>query len=564
MRRGVYGVAPLGAYYLVSSNCTAEKEFEFAHHKFTIVRGEEFIRENGLVFPVGFEKTDPTHKMMFGPVFYHPGVIHSRNNFNLRLASIRQLCVRKPSEKGLDQMLCENQRRYLHGGHFDHVITQLKRGISEELCSVNRDVTFKEYVEQPHPKRKLRMQARDELLDEGMTRPRLSVVEAKVKTEWGKVVGHEQKIPRVYVNLGVDSPLSAGHLIPLVKQGFKPVYVDQARAEFAKEPTKVEIMRLLNNIISGGPIEFIYFSDDSCVAIECVDGRFMANVDISSCDASHTEVPFDVIQEIASADALRDDISLAIDQCRSILRFNSYVKGSKHVVDLKPRYPALYSGSVLTTVINNVANLLIFKSIVDLLRGRKPLLDECKEIIRQAAENVGYIVTCEVCDYPEDLQFLKHSPCMTSKGWAPLLNLGVIFRMFGNCWGELPGQKRGLTSAAKTWNRKLVMGLCEAGDHALTQYLRKRYRVTTETRNVFEGVLGFVTGSYDWGSVDDDDLCRRYGLNGTAVQELIEVLEHAEDGTGSTVETVLTRAVFAKDYGYGEFVDLGEPTQEAL
>jgi len=191
----------------------------------------------------------------------------------------------------------------------------------------------------------------------------------------------------------------------------------------------------------------VYFSDDSCVSYR--DGKgvvHMGNADISSCDASHSPDLFEFIIKLLSGRGLTDGdtemIECLVSQLLLPVRL-PYVKdvnGKKRISDyleFKPKFPRLYSGSVLTTLVNNFASLSILTNFFYDCQDRS-LMD--------SALSIGYNVTFEEVTEPDNLQFLKHSPVWSESSgvfdYYPILNLGPFVRMMWTCFGDVPGKSK--------------------------------------------------------------------------------------------------------------------------
>jgi hypothetical protein len=129
--------------------------------------------------------------------------------------------------------------------------------------------------------------------------------------------------------------------------------------------------------------------------------------------------------------------------------------------------PTLYSGSTATTVINNLANIFIgylLGEAISKLEDRLYSVEELASIFTLCVEKSGYIITGlspdEICQRPVDLQFLKHSPALSTTGeYRALKNLGVLLRASGSCKGDLPVD-RSLTTLqrARAFQRGLIHG----------------------------------------------------------------------------------------------------------
>jgi hypothetical protein len=147
-------------------------------------------------------------------------------------------------------------------------------------------------------------------------------------------------------------------------------------------------------------------------------------------------------------------MNVLVEQCQLPIQIIDQNDRRNKVV-LEPHTPRLYSGSTITTLINNLANILICKSIVD-----SPTLRGPRDIALAAAQ-VGYILTCEPCHQAQDIQFLKHSPAYDTEGnLCAMLNIGVLLRASGTCRGELPGKSKiPLETRAMTFQLSLLKGM---------------------------------------------------------------------------------------------------------
>jgi hypothetical protein len=148
-----------------------------------------------------------------------------------------------------------------------------------------------------------------------------------------------------------------------------------------------------------------------------------------------------------------------IDQLK--LPFQVISQNGKHrvVFDNIRGEASLYSGSCLTTLINCLANILIGMAIADCEFPEvcDPFI--VTDILRASILETGYIVTMDYCEYDEDLQFLKHSPILTTSGhYQPMLNLGVLLRASGSCKGDVPG-RGDLSTRFRDFQASLLQGM---------------------------------------------------------------------------------------------------------
>jgi len=188
----------------------------------------------------------------------------------------------------------------------------------------------------------------------------------------------------------------------------------------------------------------VYFSDDSCVSYTKEGEIIRGNVDISSCDSSHSVDLFLYIRKVLSGRGLdfhgieMIDILLSQLMVPFKIPLRREINGKVRITDylrFKPKTPRLYSGSVLTTLVNNFASMSILVNF---------FYDCPTKTVQESARSIGYDVTFVPCEDPSQLQFLKHSPVWghSSGVWDyyPVLNLGPFVRMmWSKTNGDVPG-----------------------------------------------------------------------------------------------------------------------------
>lgn len=329
------------------------------------------------------------------------------------------------------------------------------------------------------------------------------------------------KPPRMIGDLGVHASLQGFRLTSFMKKAMAKhvLNVGGGQIHFCPTPTPSALETVFNNLITPAQrFYFVLFSDDSCLSIRTKDGRVLRfNVDISSCDASHTYHLFEQLKNLFPGD-LRAEVQQLIDQCRTTIEIYDLFN-RKRKVKLIPNSPRLYSGSTLTTILNNLANILIAISIsqVDI---------NCAQDVIDAAKRVGYIVTCDDCTDWHKLQFLKHSPVRCTDGVIrPLLNLGVLLRLSGTCKGDLPGTKsQTLAERGKNFQASLLRGAYPKANFKLLRNMRANAGLETEACNkVVSTMLEYkVIADEDYPSfeVDSHEVWKRYDLTPLQVAEL--------------------------------------------
>jgi hypothetical protein len=433
---------------------------------------------------------DYTHISLFGPIFGSPSdkVVYGFYQLDYWCAFLsRSLGTRKdPTSKvykGLSVKLNNDyfsrQKNCCHSAFpiLAHYIT---------TCA-NTDWTspspyYEVLIEEsskPHIKKALRMQTAKALLDAGIIKPSLfkrGSVTGNLKRDeiakYGKYARitfdlNGTRTPSLinnvaaslaglrYLSIIKDTLCATPLVISNVEGNLMPGYHPSgytAYIRFISGPRSDLMEEAFDSLLSGSASQtpydlvFIYYSDDSSLSITRDGVTTTWNMDISSCDASHSKHLFSLINDLFTpyfidSLTLQPIIPILINQLLDPMTYSYRARSlNGKIVDAyklsyEPIDPVLYSGSVLTTLVNNFGNILIALSIVE-RRARSDLE------ITLAASEAGYIVTAEHCEIPEDIQFLKHSPTLgISEGvgkYYPLLNLGPFLRSSGICMGDLP------------------------------------------------------------------------------------------------------------------------------
>lgn len=516
---------------------------------FTVLRGKEFFKNGELCFTPGPpQKFDGFYRTVFGPSIASGSVTYCRCDACIRLAFRRMTASRKPELPGYEKYMRSRQTRFIaqHQTFISHLA---------ELYSPYFDfyegaeLEAEKHHDDPHPKRALRKAAWLELHDTG-GRYRQTFLERDGKPQFVvyKMKTAERakpgKYPRMIGDLGTPASLRGAWVTELLKKCMNKETVEWNGGfmYFCKSATASELDSVFQRLLDPpGRFFFVYFSDDSCLSFRDEEGRVhWFNIDISGCDASHTGALFETIESLVPK-TVKGDVEALVEQCRQPIQLRSTVNRKERVV-LRAAFPKLYSGSTLTTAINNLANLLIACAISE---GTLT-----PEGVNDAASEVGYLVTCDVCKCPEDIQFLKHSPVMDLDGrYRPVLNLGAFLEASGNCKGDLPG-RGSLKARAEAFQSGLVRSMYP---HA-TIPLLKGHITTTEThpemgRILLDTVRHKVDedNTYPDFIVDESSLYRRYELLGSEIVELHELFGKAK--FLDHVNCTAIQKILAKDYG---------------
>lgn len=434
-----------------------------------MTKGHEFYINGRICFPDdGSPTTDGTYRSMFGPCAPHDGVIYADNDCNFRLGvHKRTLGVRGThaqerayrSAQGL--FLSENPE-----------LCTIIHDQLDELKELNNYVDLleaaREHHADPHAKRLLRISAMEELEESGEVNDTLwlrrILLKAK-KNEWAK----HSKPQRGIGDLGVAASLQGFYVTKILKNAMAaaPFLFGGGEAKFINRPATSELRDVFKNLISPERrFYFAFFSDDSTLSIRMPNGEVrIFNLDIKSCDCSHSHYLFQLLEDICPID-MRPAIRTLVDQLRLEFEIVS-TQDKRNKVRLRPHTAKLQSGSTITTLINNLACLVIMYSICK-LRG-----EINAKTIKSAAAKCGYQLTVDTCIDYSQIQFLKHSPVYDVDGQLqPMLNLGVLLRSLGTCKGDLPG-RGDIDARARRFNGALLHGMYPRCNFPLLEALKR-------------------------------------------------------------------------------------------
>jgi hypothetical protein len=409
-----------------------------------------------------------------------------------------------------------------------------------------------------HPKRELRIQAVEELIDSGKLGERLwlrSVLYKMKKDELAK----PGKWPRMIGDLGVAASLQGFYVTDALKGAMasEPLRYKGFEIEFVKAPKQDALTRVFEKLLNPPGNGYIaLFSDDSCASVRLSDGRVAyGNLDISSCDASHTDSIFEFLVAVAPPH-MQDDIRRLVEQCRLPIKIRDVNMWTRFVrLVNKNKEAALYSGSTLTTFINNLANILIAMSVAEDYEVQQPTTFQDLAI---SALKVGYVVTCEEAQIPEDIQFLKFSPVIDTNGnMQPMLNLGVLLRASGCSKGDVPGPKGiSLEERAAVFQKAVLRGMYPYCDFQLLTELRRHCDTKTSIASVEAYAKKHLPytiaemrgeGHHQTYQVDNVALARRYRLKDSELLELELLVREA--GYGYQIQCAAVDKILRLDYG---------------
>lgn len=521
--------------------------------RFTAIRGKSYYHNGRLDFHVPeHTNRDKFYTTVFGPACAHNGIILA-NSANNICSAIARLTLVRGGDPEYDRTLTLNQSRFIRAErpflkniarHVLPFFSQIKRNIEE----------IEEHHTDPHPKKALRIQAFQDVLDRGGVQEPLwmhrgKTVTYKLKT---REIAKPGKVARMIGDLGVPASLQGAWIVKPIKKGMdQEIIVDDCTYEFCAKPDPVRLASIFYKLLNPPTrVYFAYFSDDSCVSIRTSTGVKIYNMDINKCDNSHRAPLFLSLLTLVPPH-FRSDMQTLLDQCRMPIKIRN-PDNHKQICVLKPADYTLYSGSTLTTVINNLANIFIARAIATSKASSQ-------DGIKAAAETVGYMVSLEPCLQEEDIQFLKHSPVRDTDGnLRAMLNLGVLLRASGKCKGELPAGPS-IQARAEAFQRALVTGMYPRTHFSLRTALLTNVGPTNEKSIERVATMlkyKIVVNGPEY-KVDDLALYKRYRFT-TADRDAIR--QFSESGFLGCHTSNASDIIFQRDYGLSAYPSINHLT----
>jgi hypothetical protein len=499
---------------------------------------------------------DHSGRTIFGPYVPSESFIHINAEFTIKHAFAHRMLIIRGSPEEMtwgEAMRLEDEYREAQTEFCEQDIPLYKE--LERLFGL--ELTYwkgwyeeaKEHYADPHPKRELRIAAWNEMHESLSSATRLWLRNQRViyKLKRDEIAKFE-KAARMIGDLGVAASLQGFCITGRLKNAMaaNDIVIGDARYRFCKQPATKALREAFHYLMR--PPEkhfFVYFSDDSCYSRRCDDGSIRNfNVDISKCDASHTPALFGLLERLVPAHA-KDDIRILIEQCTAPIVITSPTNKKKKVV-LQPNGPRLYSGSTLTTVINNLANLIVGWQLV--------AAADCNiTTLVASVAKCGYVVTIDENRRPEDIQFLKNSPTRDISGiYQPVLNVGVLLRSTGTCKGEIPG-KIPLAEKGRAFQSALLRGMYP---RTTTPFLTRMRDACagSEYDEVERYAKRTLTPDLTYKAIGDEELTfstdcffARYNLSVAQIATLMEGLGDA--GYGERHTSTAASVILHKDYG---------------
>jgi len=394
------------------------------------------------------------------------------------------------------------------------VFTKIKRRLHNILATLGDDLVERaRFAEKKCAKRRLKIQALVDVLNAADTGLFVTYIRGKLKLYEKAKPG---KNPRLIGDYTTPGSILAGYLCEYAKSAF--IGCDDAYSEhgfnvcgmyseFVKSTDADTLRRVGEMLASDNRNQHFHHSDDSLLKI---DGK-LYELDISSCDSSNGSPIFDIILWLFEGTQYYDVIDRCVSQCKLPLKLRdpcNFISSVK----LQTIRPFEFSGSTLTTLLNEIASTMIGIQI-SYDKSMTP------DAVIQSAIAVGYNVTLVPRENMSQATLLKNS------WWngESFLNLGAILRSFGTFSGDLPGSaKVPLSIRCEDFCSSLVVAYKHCGSTSVYKALARRY--VYHTGYYDSVVIDKLSYSYDnsikRGDVDDAALIARYGVSQPEIDEL--------------------------------------------
>jgi len=459
--------------------------------------------------------------------FEFNAVLLATSNKIMRYSLRRYTCQREPGVPGYDYYLSVCQRSFFakHSLFFDYLHRLFDEHFHDYTNYVDECI---QHHADPHPKRQLRVDGFKGIVQDGVffcpDQPWVRTVQGKVKPdELAKFdsANNEPKYGRIVVDLKIPASLQGFRFAEAYKKALSvDIYLgsnDEHILHFCKQPTNAEFDMIAAEVESPSRKSFFcYFSDDA-IYVRVVGNRvYLFELDIRSCDMSTGKPVFD---RFVSSTPLRHRLTALMlrRQCTAKIKLVS-TQSSKIYVVLRPTVDTEYSGSLLTTILNDLDNQAIGMAI-SFIRDEDL---SCKAIIA-AAESAGFMITCKQVPSFHHLQFLKNSPVHDTTGKPRMvLNLGVFMRTYGSCHQDLPG-RGDLRLRGERYNSSLIRGMFPKARIPLFESTKPESLVPLSMRDIDALRYKVATDGEEF-QVSDAEYFRRYSLDSGDVDMLYATL----------------------------------------
>lgn len=390
-------------------------------------------------------------------------------------------------------------------------------------------------VQLPHPKRLYYQSCfknyYDDISDNSFT------WELKIKKELGKY----KKAARLYGSAGPNALYNK--IGPeIMKCGFKTIFrvEEHYTVPFkfsiyfsaSQEAGESDDMYRRLQELEEGEVVCIYFSDDGFICHRIDGVTHLYETDISGCDASQTLPIFVICYKWLAQLIGRSTALQLVRQCSYVAKIRN-PSNPAEFLNIQPETFFEYSGSVLTTVLNNIASILIFLHLAALLNATGG--DAFSELISTAGKNAGYKLTVEEHQSWNAITFLKRA-FNGKRSWVVygtlLRSLGMVDHMTPEQFGlDYP------TFYSKTPGELFELHLVQ----------RAMSLVNEPASCIINALLTRVGLPQRAEEITIMDLQERYGCEEHDYYDFCHKLTFIQ--LGDMIITPLTKAIMHKDYG---------------
>jgi len=554
--------------------CFVKEAFKF-NRRFDCLQGKEYFVDGELRFHaeepdpdtphhlLTHHATDGTYTTCGGPCFPNNGVIYANTDHTLSMSLRRLTCVNQPAINGLGYKLILNQGEFLRQhGHLYQVMRERYATVFDQWNGW-LDYCLEHYAD-PHAKKELRMAGMLEIIIDGsITKDTwCRSIEYKTKT---KEIAKNKKKSRGIGDMGLPASLQGFGYAKHMKtaQAANTIIYRGFTIQYIPRPSRKSLKNVFKLLLKPpGRGYGAIFSDDSCLSVRVNGEVRVFNLDIKSCDKSHGPELFEALRKITPNRA-REALEKCLDQCQRPLKLRSVQKRggahlrarrSRKLVKLQTDSIFLPSGSVITTYINNFANMNIFFAIAEVNWNA---IHDYQRAIVEAGIRVGYILSVEVCEQPEDITFLKHFPAIARNGeYEPFLALGVALRASGRTNGDYPG-RGALPPRAAYFQKQLLRGMypytqtpfIDNMKHCVRQAIPGGIRQERQVNRIIEKKNKYRLNRVDGRVVSftHHSICKRYGLRPHERISLLQMSRMCHPETAHACSA--TNKIYNKDYG---------------
>lgn len=471
--------------------------------------------------------------------FHNGGVLLGRTNANL-ISALNRMFTCRESEK-YERLLQQNQYKNVRLGtrRLGKILSKVCETVRSQFdtrCEIDELIGQMRVISETHPKKKLREEAHEYIKQMTLLKEATYTkkVTAKVKIEVAKFM----KNARVYVDMTTPQSLLGSWLVEPMKNAMKEIDLGWCLFIFVKTTDEQTVHAAFEKLRDQvyRPV-CVFHSDDAVLMLPCKDGVLRLNLDISSCDRSNLTPIFDLLLQMVPDGPWKFIYERMVQGCTLPLIIPN-PSGNGEYVRVVPTVPFEYSGCNLTTLLNNVALLVIASSIFWKFNSNMTK-QETEKLITSRAESVGYKVTVSICERVEQVQFLKYSPS-DSINWFPVRNLGCVLRAVGHYDGDLPG-RGSLEKRALDHVSQVVTGITTGYIDPISQVLRERFCSLNPLSNRYQWQVQKYSHP-----VSVTHLINRYNLSEYQIHMLRELVKTCS--IGDYVTSPILDVIFRVDY----------------